>query len=71
MPRVLVCLDETPASDGTCANQAWEYVNTSPWPELSMADGFQLAGLILACWIPGLIARLIIRATQLETRNSN
>lgn len=36
-----------------------------------MADGFQLAGLILACWIPGLIARLIIRATQLETRNPN
>lgn len=23
MPRVLACLDETPALDGTCANQAW------------------------------------------------
>lgn len=30
MPRVLVCLDATPASDGSCVEQAWMQINTIP-----------------------------------------
>lgn len=39
MPRVLVCLDEVPAPDGSCALQAWQDAPTQPLlPELSLAN---------------------------------
>lgn len=45
MPRVLVCLDEVPAADGTCATTAW--VEQPPvLPELSAEDVQALAPYI-------------------------
>lgn len=45
MPRVLVCLDEVPATDGTCAVTGW--VEQAPLlPELSAQDVYALAPYI-------------------------
>lgn len=68
MPRVLVCLDAEPATDGTCALQEWQQVNTSPLPELTAEEGTWLAFSIVGVWTLGLIGRLMIRASQTVDR---
>lgn len=64
MPRVLVCLDEVPAVDGTCAMTAW--VEQPPiLPELSAADVQTLApyiALVLAsAWAWKEVTRAVFR----------
>lgn len=58
MPRVLVCLDEVPAQDGSCAVQAWQEVPAAQplLPELTAAQVQELSGPIAVlfavawCW---------------------
>lgn len=54
MPRVLTCLDEVPASDGSCVQQAWtEQVAMPALPNVDQAS--EVGAAMLA-------AILIIRA---------
>lgn len=63
MPRVLVCLDEVPASDGSCVNEAWQEVPASPIPELSVENVQEiaphLAVLLAVAWCFKQIGRQI------------
>jgi hypothetical protein len=64
MPRILACLDTTPAADGSCTPQAWIEAPQSPFPALSLEQGAVIAFAIVGCWTVGLVARLLIRAAQ-------
>ena len=63
--RAYVCLDQVPASDGTCAQSAWVDFPESPFPVLSLADGAEIAFSIVGVWTLGVIARIFIRIRQI------
>lgn len=56
------------ASTQTCAAPYYAEVQTS-FPQLSFEEGVLLAGAIGSVWTLGLIARVLIRAQQLASRN--
>lgn len=58
MPRALVCLDEVPATDGTCTLQAWQEIPTA-LPTLSVEDAHAIGMSLLAC-VAGLVALKLI-----------
>ena len=58
MPRVLVCLDEVPAPDGSCALQAWQEAPTV-LPTLTVEEG-HLIGITLLWCVAGLAALKLI-----------
>ncbi|MFT4178275.1 MAG: hypothetical protein QM612_02250 [Thermomonas sp.] len=51
MPRVLACLDETPAQDGSCAYQAWvdqaSFSDFLPTHEQANAVGVAFLGALV------------------------
>lgn len=49
MPRVLTCLDPVPASDGTCADQAW-VDQSGLLPPLPAEEGLVLSGYLIAAF---------------------
>lgn len=64
MPRVLVCLDEVPAPDGSCAVEAWQEVQPQPLlPDLTRenveAIAPHLAVLLAVAWCFKQIGRQI------------
>lgn len=62
MPRVLVCLDETPpAYDGVCTTTAWVEQPTLV-PELSLEDAQLLSHAALFAWVTVAAALLIRKA---------
>lgn len=58
MPRVLVCLDEVPAPDGTCALQAWQEAPTA-LPTLDVGTASEIGMALLWC-VAGLAALKLI-----------
>ena len=58
MPRALVCLDEIPAGDGSCANQAWIEIPTLE--PLSLADAQTIGQSALLAWVT-IAAVLLVR----------
>lgn len=64
MPRVLTCLDQTPAQDGSCALQAWQEAPTL-LPELSPAQVYDICGhvaaLLATAWCFKQLTRTIFR----------
>lgn len=66
---VLTCrVADFNATTGECAAPFYSYPPTV-FPYLSAEDGLQIAFAIVGTWTLGLIARLYIRTTQLESRN--
>lgn len=64
MPRVLVCLDDVPATDGSCAVEAWQEVPSQPLlPELTKENVQEiaphLAVLLAVAWCFKQIGRQI------------
>lgn len=49
MPRALVCLDEIPAPDGTCAVQAWQEVIVG-LPPMSLETAQDISSAALFAW---------------------
>ena len=64
MPRVLVCQDETPSVDGTCAVQVWQEMPTL-LPELTQAQVYEICGYMAAilatAWCFKQLTRTIFR----------
>ena len=50
MPRVLVCMDEVPASDGSCAHEAWVEQPTF-LPPMSLEDAQAISHAALLAWV--------------------
>lgn len=68
---VLTCkVSDFDAATGQCAAPFYSFPPTI-FPHLSAEDGATIAFAIVLTWTVGLVARLIIRTTQLESRNSN
>ncbi|MGV7173821.1 hypothetical protein [Xanthomonas axonopodis] len=68
---VLTCkVEDFDASTGQCAAPFYSHPPTL-FPYLSVTDGLQIAFAIVGTWTVGLVARLIIRTTQLESRNNS
>ena len=55
MPRVLVCMDEVPAPDGSCAVSAWQEQPATLPPDLTVeqvqAIAPHLAVLLAVAWV--------------------
>lgn len=59
MPRVLVCVDEVPASNGSCAVQAWQEV-PSLLPPMSLEKAQAISDAALFAWV-SIAAVVLIR----------
>lgn len=62
MPRILACLDEVPAVDGSCVEQAWIEVPTSPFPTLTIEDAHDIGMALLMLTASMAALKLIGRA---------
>lgn len=59
MPRVLVCVDEVPAPDGSCAVQEWQEV-PSMLPPMSLEKAKAISDAALFAWV-SIAAVVLIR----------
>jgi hypothetical protein len=65
---VLACkVADYNATTGECAAPYYT-APPYPFPDLSLEDGMVISFAIVGIWTLGLIARLIIRASQAESR---
>lgn len=61
--RYLVCLDETPAGDGTCASTAWVESPTF-LPPLPIEDATTIAVAFLTAFVAVQVVKIVARKTQ-------
>lgn len=61
MPRVLVCMDEVPASDGSCAVEQWQE-QIFVLPPMSLEKAQEISNAALLAWVSVAAVVLIRKA---------
>jgi hypothetical protein len=68
---VLACkVSDFNASTKECVAPYWTHP-PYPFPSLTVEDGLLISFSIVGIWTLGLIARLVIRSTQMESRETH
>lgn len=61
--RILACMDETPASDGTCAVQAW-VEQPSLLPPMTTDEATEIGTAALVAFVAVMVVKVVMKKSH-------